>query len=74
MTFEVSNARICTIKSNKLRYLHSIRGTPRDIAVKRESLQIRTLSLVYLSADSLFDNASMHRTDHECNMSQKNQV
>ena len=33
-TTEVSNVRRGSGESNKLKYIHSIRGTPRDIAIK----------------------------------------
>ena len=31
---EVSNMRKCSGKANKLRYIYTIRGTSRDIAIK----------------------------------------
>ena len=38
MIIEVSNMRICSGKANKLRYIYTIRGTLRDIAIKEREI------------------------------------
>ena len=38
MTVEVPYARICSNKTNKLRYVHSIGGTSRDIAIEEREI------------------------------------
>ena len=36
--FEVSNIRRCTGKANKFKYIYTIRGTSRDIAIKERKI------------------------------------
>ena len=35
---EVSNKRRCSVKANKLRYIYTISGTSRDIAIKERKI------------------------------------
>ena len=37
-TVEVIYVRRCSRETNKLRYVHSIRGTPRDIAIEEQEI------------------------------------
>ena len=46
---EVSNMRRCSGKANKLRYIYTIRGTLRDIAIKDRKLTISKLKSSRLS-------------------------
>ena len=45
-TVEISNVGRCSSKSNKLRYMHSIRGTPRDIAVEERKIDHFKIEIV----------------------------
>ena len=47
-TIEVSNVRRCSSESHKLRYVHSIRGTPRDITVKERKIDNVKIEIVPL--------------------------
>ena len=38
MIIEVSKMRRCSGKANKLRYIYTIRGTSRDIAIKEQKI------------------------------------
>ena len=46
MAVEVTNARICSSETNKLRYVHSISGTPRDIAIKEQEINYIEIEIV----------------------------
>ena len=43
---EVTNMRICCSETNMLRYVHSIRGTPRDLAVKEREINYIKIEIV----------------------------
>ena len=45
-TIEVSNVRRCSSEPDKLRYIHSIRDTSRDIAVKELKIDNVKIELV----------------------------
>ena len=38
LTIEVINMQRCSGKANKFRYIYTIRGTPRDIAIKERKI------------------------------------
>ena len=48
-TTEVTNVRRCSSETNKLRYVHSIRVTPGDIAIKDRQVTISKSKLSHLS-------------------------
>ena len=45
-TVEVTYVRRCSSVTNKLRYVHSIRGTPRDIAIEDRGIDCIKIKIV----------------------------
>ena len=45
-TVKVTYARICSSETNKLRYVHSIGGTSRDIAVEEREINYIKIKIV----------------------------
>ena len=45
---EVSNMRRCSGKANKLRYIYTIRGTSRDIAIKERKINNIKIIILFI--------------------------
>ena len=45
-TAEVIYVRRCSSETNKLRYIHSIRGTPRDITIEEQEINYIKFTIV----------------------------
>ena len=51
---EVSNLRRCSGKANKLRYIYTIRGALRDIAIKERKINNIKIKIIPLNISYIF--------------------
>ena len=55
-TIEITNVRRCSSETNKLRYVHSIRGSPRNNAIKEQEINDIKIEIVLFIIEVPFLN------------------
>ena len=72
VTVEVTNVSRCSSETNKLRYIHSIRGTPRDIAInEREINNIKIVPFSSILTETVPLDMDQFKSKHGASISEE---